>query len=220
MLSVLMAAMLQAAPGPAPPPPATPALVNEPDWVRRPTGDDLARVYPREAIEKELAGRATLFCTITAAGDLADCEITEESPAGVGFGEATLKLAQFFKMRPMSKDGRPVAGGKIRVPIRYVLPGAASTDPLSAMLACYGATAAASEADPANEDLIRAYAFFAGQVAVQSGQARARPSSFEANLVSARRGAETPAARRAPGEPDLRLCLSVFRDNTPKSKDR
>lgn len=103
-----------------------------------------------------------MLCTVAADGGLVDCKVTEESPIAVGFGEALLKMAPFFKMRPLTRNGQPVDGGTVRIPVRFLLPGGGATDPLSAMLGCYGQTAAAAEADPSNAEMIQAYSFFAG----------------------------------------------------------
>jgi protein TonB len=45
-----------------------------------------------------------------------------EDPADYGFGDAALKIAKTFKMKPQTKDGAPVDGGQVRIPIRWVLP--------------------------------------------------------------------------------------------------
>jgi protein TonB len=41
---------------------------------------------------------------------------------GAGFGDAALGLSSLFHMRPMTKDGRPVSGGTVRIPIMFRLP--------------------------------------------------------------------------------------------------
>ena len=92
-------------------------LIEQPDWARKPTGQDIARFYPSEAARKLISGGAVIECAVTSEGLLADCHVVEEAPAGLGFGEAALKLSRIFKMRPVSKDGQPVAGGTVRIPI-------------------------------------------------------------------------------------------------------
>lgn len=42
-----------------------------------------------------------------------------ESPTEAGFGEATLALTQYFQMKPASLDGKPTAGGKVTIPIKF-----------------------------------------------------------------------------------------------------
>lgn len=53
---------------------------------------------------------------------MTSCVIIEESPAGYGFGSAALKLSSRFKLKPMERDGVPVSGGTIKIPMRFYLP--------------------------------------------------------------------------------------------------
>ena len=94
---VLMAqAVLAGAPPATTSPPAageTPAgLVLHPDWVRKPTGMDIARVYPREAADKDIAAATAMSCAVTQEGTLSACQVFREEPAGLGFGEAVERV--------------------------------------------------------------------------------------------------------------------------------
>ena len=93
-------------------------VITRPNWVARPSGQDLAAVYPRAAKRARLGGRATLACTVTAQGVLVDCTAKDETPPGAGFGEAALKLAPKFRMSGHSGPG-PFKGGKVRIPITF-----------------------------------------------------------------------------------------------------
>ena len=86
-------------PPPAPPAPPRPSIITNPQWVRKPDGGDLERYYPQRARDQEVDGRATIECTVTANGSLTSCSVVSESPAGAGFGEATVRAASKFKMR-------------------------------------------------------------------------------------------------------------------------
>lgn len=121
---ILAQATPPAAVAPAPTP--RPSVITQPDWLSLPSGDDMAKFYPKAAADARIEGRAVLRCTVTAAGDLADCTAPGEEPVGSGFGEAVLNLAPLFKMKPMTKDGVPVSGGKVAIPIRFVLPAPAA----------------------------------------------------------------------------------------------
>lgn len=97
-------------------------LIQSPRWIRRPSGEDMARLYPGATVANELSGRATIVCRILASGRLADCNVVEESPAGVGFGQAAIRLAPFFQMTTTTADGKSVEGGTVRLPLVWRLP--------------------------------------------------------------------------------------------------
>lgn len=207
MLSLMIAAALQA----AAPSAAPQSIVTTPDWVRRPTGDDIGRVYPNEALKRGLAGRVAISCQVTAEGELTGCQVVEESPVDLGFGEAALKLAPLFRMRPMTVDGKPVSGGTVRIPMRLTVDG--RQDHLSALYACYGETAAAAERDPANVEAGRAFGFFAAQVGMRVAESKFTPQALEGGLTAARTAALAPNGSPKPA-PSLAACLKAV----PKPK--
>lgn len=108
-------------PPPAPPAPPAPSVITNPDWVRRPSGADLARFYPSRAASDGTEGSSTIECTVQANGRLTDCSVVSESPAGAGFGRAHVQLASRFQMRPQTRDGAPVGGARVRIPIAWRL---------------------------------------------------------------------------------------------------
>lgn len=129
MLAITVAMLLQAAPvaggkaAPSSAPAPHPEVMTNPDWLRRPSGEDLMRYFPDRAQRAMVEGRATISCSVTDKGALADCSVIEESPVDYGFGDAAVKLGALFKMRPQTRNGQPVAGGTVRIPIRFVVPG-------------------------------------------------------------------------------------------------
>lgn len=107
----------------APPPePPRPSVITNPDWRRRPSGEDLARYYPDRAARMEVEGSATISCSVTARGTLESCSIVSETPDNMGFGDAAMRMSRLFQMRPQTRDGQPVSGGTVRIPIRFNLP--------------------------------------------------------------------------------------------------
>jgi hypothetical protein len=63
---------------------------------------------------------------VSAQGALYDCKVRSETPAGQGFGQAAVALTTQMLMRPGMKDGKPVAGAKVGVPVNFHMPAGAS----------------------------------------------------------------------------------------------
>lgn len=102
--------------------PATAQTIVNPDWVRQPSGDEVAGYYPEEATDRTVSGRATVLCGVRIDTTLADCKVLSERPAGIGFGEAAVRLAtREFRIRPQTRDGVPVEGSTVRIPVMFLL---------------------------------------------------------------------------------------------------
>ena len=91
----------------------------KPAWSSLPNGADFIRFYPRHALAQRREGMAIMKCHVDLSGALSGCVILRETPLGSGFGAATLRMAPLFQMKPMSVDGRPVAGGIVKIPVQF-----------------------------------------------------------------------------------------------------
>jgi protein TonB len=99
------------------------AVITNPDWARKPNGDDMAQYYPTRAMDLGKEGSVTIKCTVNAKGTLDSCSVLSETPADLGFGAASLRMSKLFKMKPKQADGKSVDGGEITIPIRWTLAG-------------------------------------------------------------------------------------------------
>lgn len=114
-------------------PPPTPAaadpaghVVVQPGWVTRPTGDDMADAYPSGALRAGVTGMAVLTCRVSLQGAATGCEVLQDAPAGLGFGDAALAVSRRFRFSPLMRDGQPSADGEVTIPLNFKFPGGTS----------------------------------------------------------------------------------------------
>jgi hypothetical protein len=101
-------------------------------WLKKPTGDDMVRLYPADAIAKGLGADVVVACKVAVDGRLNTCDLSRVDVTGAnapknpaddpGFGVATLELTKLFQMKPVDLKGAPTAGTLIRIPIMFRLP--------------------------------------------------------------------------------------------------
>jgi TonB family protein len=82
-----------------------------PDWVRRPSQQEILAVWPEQA--RRAKGNVVLDCDTDAKGRPRGCSIYKESPRGLGFGKAALKLAQKIELTGSYQTG-------VLIPISFV----------------------------------------------------------------------------------------------------
>lgn len=85
-------------------------------WVRQPAPDFAFPAAERGIVQ----GDVVLLCAALASGRLGACQVVEENPPGMGFGEAALDSAAEARVSPRLVDGVPV-DGSVRFTIRFRL---------------------------------------------------------------------------------------------------
>jgi TonB family protein len=93
-------------------------LDTKPDWLRRPSPEELVSVWPKAAWKRRLGGRAQLNCWVSVQGVLVDCVVTSEFPAGEHFGDAALAMAPQMLMKAGSQKGQ-LFGSGVNVPVNF-----------------------------------------------------------------------------------------------------
>lgn len=93
-----------------------PGVYTNPDWLRKPTLDNLRQAFPIDA--KATSGRAAINCIVSLQGLLRDCTVASEDPPGQGFGSAALAMAPQFLMRPATKNGVPFES-HVTIPVTF-----------------------------------------------------------------------------------------------------
>jgi len=101
--------------------PASPLFLEAPGWRIIPTVEQVAAFYPREAQLRAISGEAILACKPTPTGLMEHCFVFEESPADVGFGEAAVRLASYFQLKPMPSGASIPENARVKIPIRFVI---------------------------------------------------------------------------------------------------
>lgn len=92
-----------------------------PDWLEKPSGADIAWVYPPKAVEEERGGLVTVACELNIEGLTEHCLVISEQPRGYGFGNAALMLTDFMKFTPSRECGR-IMRGDVRIPLTFAPP--------------------------------------------------------------------------------------------------
>lgn len=95
-----------------------PKLVAPPDWIDKPTIDELKWAWPRQAYLHGIGGRADMNCRVEINGQADDCEIVRETPTGFGFGAAALSLVPRLRFTPAMTDKGP-SPWRVNIPVNF-----------------------------------------------------------------------------------------------------
>ena len=77
------------------------AYIKNSKWIRHPTGDDVAKVYPPHEMREHKSDRVVMDCAVSDDGSLQSCDVVEDKRPGLGFDKAALSLSKLFKMAPL-----------------------------------------------------------------------------------------------------------------------
>jgi hypothetical protein len=104
---------------PPPPEPPKPPVPKVASWSAFPRASDYETYYPRRAADDEIEGSATVECTAPVTGFVPLCKAVSETPAGYGFGAATVRM---MEERARLKPGTFKSGDLFRHTVRWHLP--------------------------------------------------------------------------------------------------
>jgi len=97
-------------------------MVFVPEFAAQPSQADYISNYPPRALRENVSGIAVLCCDPREDRGL-DCAVSSEWPEARGFGEASLRATQAYRLTPPSHAdlvARP--GVKVRLSVRWVGP--------------------------------------------------------------------------------------------------
>lgn len=90
-------------------------------FVRGASNREILALVPPEARRQRVAGRSEVSCVVRADTRLEDCRVVREQPAGFGFGEAAVRVAEgYFRFRPPTDGaGQPVEDFRVIVSVPF-----------------------------------------------------------------------------------------------------
>ncbi len=94
--------------------------ITAPKWTRTITPEGMALAYPQAARKAGVkTGLGVVACVVDIRGELTGCQVRREDPVGLDFGAAAMEAAKLMAMNPWSKEGEPLDGLPIILPIRF-----------------------------------------------------------------------------------------------------
>lgn len=94
-------------------------VVVDPNWVKKPSNEDIEHAFPPAAAAARVKGRVVVQCKVRIDGNVDRCVVLSEDPPAWGFAEATLKVIPVLRMRPRTEDGVPVDGAAVTIPFNW-----------------------------------------------------------------------------------------------------
>jgi protein TonB len=68
-----------------------------------------------------MGGDVVMSCKVGESLRLESCKVISETPVHVGFGDAALKLAPLFMIKPQTRTGESTVGASVTVPVKFRL---------------------------------------------------------------------------------------------------
>ncbi len=96
-------------------------IVQDPIWIATPGPYAFSRALPKPTTLLHVSFRTILRCAIGTDGRMADCAVLSETPPGLGFAQAALKVAPLYRVGPTSKSGEPTAGAVTDITFGWIL---------------------------------------------------------------------------------------------------
>lgn len=96
---------------------------SPPNWIRKPTEDQMIRALPGDIAADQVPGSAVLACFVTPTNRVRDCKVASETEVSrgfegiYGFGEAAMRLSRTFLIKPPMRAGRPRYDIRVRIPL-------------------------------------------------------------------------------------------------------
>lgn len=96
-------------------------LIEDPQWIQRPSPAQINRLYPLAAASANRSGIAHVACVARWDGVLEDCHVLSETPGGLDFGAATLAAARHHRLAPVAQTGADRRRGVVHLSMRWQL---------------------------------------------------------------------------------------------------
>ena len=95
-------------------------VVKRPQITQQPTPFRVGLYYPERAMKAGVSGSGSVHCHVSRQGELVDCAVLSETPAGDDFGAAATEVAEReYKMSPLLLDGKPTDQGEANLQIDF-----------------------------------------------------------------------------------------------------